>query len=269
MHSRSGGLLEENVLARTNFKRGGWSGVDTTGDILHDGNIHPQESNSLWVAQSRSMFTGSNVNMWQHHYKAYDSVFMFIVDASGQFWVRSDISGPAIVYYRKILFSPMFKNESAPMFNENDSSMWPIENSESMWKQYSDRVIVSKNDVIQIKVHSLNSSLEETVINDIEAIVDVPDRNEHFEDLFIAKEGTQLPIITPHYKTTAVHIDALQGGAVNFQFISRTPCVIKLIDKNGDSISVNHKPCVFGVLSPSRITPLNLLTTRPSSYESK
>lgn len=232
-----GDLLEENVLARTDFKQDNWNGVDTTGEVLHDGNIHPPESNSLWVAKSKGMFTLPDESMWKKSYKAYDSVFMFVVNVSGQFWIKSDISGPAIVYYRKILFSSVFRNERDPMFNESDSNMWPIDNEGSLWKQYSDRVMVSKNDVIQIKVHSLNGSLEETVINDIEAIVDVPDRNEHFDDLAIAKEGTQLPIVTPHYKTTAVHIDAIQGSAVNFRFISKTPCIIQLIDKSGDSVA--------------------------------
>ena len=234
-----GDLLEENVLDRINFKHDGWVGINTTGDILSDGNIHSPESGSLWVAQNISMFEAPDKSIWKNRYKSFDSVFTFIADASGQFWVKPDISGPATIYYRKILADPVFSNGNASMFSKSGDDMFPINDVKSIWKQYSDRVLISKNDIIQIKVHTQNGALEETVINDMEAVIDVPDRNEHFEDLPITKGGTQLPIVTPHYKTTAVHIDAIQGSAADFRFISRTPCIIQLIDKNGESVAGN------------------------------
>ena len=76
------------------------------------------------------------------------------------------------------------------------------------------------------------------VIKQLEALIDVPDRNEHFEDIEISAGGTKLPIVTPFYKTTAVHLDAIQSSAaVAMKIVSRTPCVIQLIDSNGDPVN--------------------------------
>ena len=87
------------------------------------------------------------------------------------------------------------------------------------------------------KLHALNSSIEETIVKSLEALIDVPDRNEHFEDIQISSAGTLLPIVTPNYRTTAVHLDAIQSStAVNLKIVSRTPCRIQLIDANGKAV---------------------------------
>ena len=86
-------------------------------------------------------------------------------------------------------------------------------------------------------MHALNSSSEETIVKSLEAIIDVPDRNEHFEDISISAGGTILPIVTPNYKTTAVHLDAIQEStAVSMKIVSRTPCIVQLIDASGNSV---------------------------------
>lgn len=232
-----GDLLEDNVLARYDLKGEAWEDADTDGDILSDGYIHPPEMATAWGESAKAMFKAADSDMWVSKYKPYDVVLAFVNRASGQFWLRYDIEGPAIVYYRRILSLSMFDNADGNMFSSDSTEMWPIDEATSMWKQYSDKVMVGKNEVIQVKISALNASNAETVVKSIEAIVDVPDRNEHFEDLEIAKDGTPLPIVTPHYRTTAVHLDAIQGAAVNYRFVSRTPCVIQLLDSSGNSVA--------------------------------
>lgn len=231
-----GDLLEDNVLARWNFKEDNWAGVKHTGHVLSDGFIHAKNSSAAWSRASDFMWQTSQSKFWNMHFAPYDVMAHFKVPASGQFWIRCDIDGPAVVYYRKILNESFWKSSQSPFWNAPKAPVWNISENVNMWKQYSDKVMVSKGNIIQIKIHSLNNSSTETIVKEFEAIVDVPDRNEHFEDLYIKAEGTQLPIITPYYKTTAVHADALQGGAVAMRIIKRTPCIIQLLGNNGEPV---------------------------------
>jgi hypothetical protein len=58
-----------------------------------------------------------------------------------------------------------------------------------------------------------------------------------FSEVLVPTAGLTLPITTPHYYTTAVRIDAVQGdnsGIVLLpKIISRNPCIIKLVDSAG------------------------------------
>ena len=156
--------------------------------------------------------------------------------ASGQFWIKSEIEGPAIVYYRKCLESEAWPTElDAPYIEDTSDKVW--DDTTDLWKQYSDRVEVKKGDWIQITVEALNNFAQETIVKELEAYIDVPDRNEHFEDIAISKDGTELPIKTPHYHTTAVRIDAIQDSkAVTIKYLSKNPCVVQLADADGNPV---------------------------------
>ena len=107
-----------------------------------------------------------------------------------------------------------------------------------MEKQWSDKLIVKAGDVIRIKVVCVSDGVKQTVIKDLQAIIDVPDVTEHFEDLNVPASGKQLDIKTPNYKTTAVRIDAIQNStAVMVKYISKTPCIIQLVNANGTAVS--------------------------------
>lgn len=234
-----GDLLEENVLVHHDFKDGNWEKVSSDGLILSDGDIHAKSIADMWPAKNQFMWSGNSKFKWDTNFLAYDTTASFNAEASGQFWIRSEIKGPAIIYYKKGGTNAYLKEASKSYWTEKESAAFDgSDGGDNFWKQYSDRVLVRKGDVIQIKVHSLNSSVEETVIKQVEALIDVPDRNEHFEDIKISADGTKLPIVTPFYKTTAVHLDAIQSSAaVTMKIISRTPCVIQLIDPNGDPVN--------------------------------
>ena len=87
----------------------------------------------------------------------------------------------------------------------------------------------------------MNNNNEKTIVKALTVYIDVPDRNEHFEDLTIPINGCELPIVTPHYHTTAVRIDAVQGDSsgtiLQPIIISRNPCVVKLVNQNGETVS--------------------------------
>ena len=168
----------------------------------------------------------------------------FIAPASGQFWLTVDIEGPSIVYYRTSLADIFWDaaKDTVAFWGNEDSAVWNStvgSGGGDLWKQWSDKVLVKAGANIQIRIVAENSSLEETVIKSLHAYIDVPDREEHFEDLSVPASGIELPIVTPNYMTTAVRIDAVQGSAlVRYpKILSRTPCRIALLNEDGNQVA--------------------------------
>ena len=100
-------------------------------------------------------------------------------------------------------------------------------------------MLVQAGSTIQVKIVAKNSSVQETIVKSLHAYIDVPDRQEHFEDLYVPAAGIELPIVTPNYMTTAVRIDAVQGSAlVRYpKILSRTPCRIALLNEDGNQVA--------------------------------
>ncbi len=184
------------------------------------------------------MWSTKDSKMWDSSFVAYEATGEFIVPASGQFWLTTDIEGPAIVYYRQIMASPVWMDaKDGVAFWQSETLVW--DETADLWKQWSDKVEVRAGAIIQIRIVAKNSSLEETIIKCVHAYIDVPDRQEHFEDLVVPVGGVELPITTPNYETTAVHIDSVQSGNIQRfpKIISRTPCKIALLDANGNQVA--------------------------------
>lgn len=217
-----GDLLQENVLYEKDFGENRFAAVTHNGVILSDGYIHARNESTMWHEKGRRFWSKTTAKMWDTSFCAYVATCEFKAPASGQFWLVLDIDGPAIVYYRT--------NSNGAKINDE---------SEDLWKQWSDKVLVQAGDLIQIRIVAKNSSLEETVIKGVRAYIDVPDRQEHFEDLKVPADGLTLPITTPNYETTAVHIDAVQSDSISRypKILSRTPCKIALVDAAGKQVS--------------------------------
>lgn len=237
-----GDLLEQNVLVENDFKADTWEALTSnTGKIMQDGYIHAVNDVYMWPTATGYRWSSANDFAWETNFKQYEVLTRMTAPASGQFWLEYDIDGPAIVYYRKALSTPYWRKIDCnrPFWQKDsaDSTDYPIAND--LWKQYSDRLYVNKGDWIEIKIVALNNTSRETVIKSLKAFIDVPDRNEHFEDLKVPAEGITLPIVTPNYKTVVCHLDAIQdsGTAVGLKILSRTPCVIQLIDVKGNAVS--------------------------------
>lgn len=237
-----GDLLEQNVLVENDFKADTWEALTSnTGKIMQDGYIHAGNDVYMWPTATGYRWSSADDFAWETNFKQYEVLTRMTAPASGQFWLEYDIDGPAIVYYRKALSTPYWRKIDCnrPFWQKDsaDSTAYPIAND--LWKQYSDRLYVNKGDWIEIKIVALNNTSQETVIKSLKAFIDVPDRNEHFEDLKVPAEGITLPIVTPNYKTVVCHLDAIQdsGTAVGLKILSRTPCVIQLIDVKGNAVS--------------------------------
>lgn len=237
-----GDLLEQNVLVENDFKADTWEALTSnTGKIMQDGYIHAVNDVYMWPTATGYRWSSADDFAWETNFKQYEVLTRMTAPASGQFWLEYDIDGPAIVYYRKALSTPNWRkiDYNRPFWQKDssDSTAYPIAND--LWKQYSDRLYVNKGDWIEIKIVALNNTSRETVIKSLKAFIDVPDRNEHFEDLKVPAEGITLPIVTPNYKTVVCHLDAIQdsGTAVGLKILSRTPCVIQLIDVKGNAVS--------------------------------
>lgn len=237
-----GDLLEQNVLVENDFKTDTWEALTSnTGKIMQDGYIHAVNDVYMWPTATGYRWSRADDFAWKSNFKQYEVLTHMTAPASGQFWLEYDIDGPAIVYYRKALATPYWRkiDYNRPFWQKDsaDSTAYPIGND--LWKQYSDRLYVNKGDWIEIRIVALNNTSQETVIKSLKAFIDVPDRNEHFEDLKVPAEGITLPIVTPNYKTVVCHLDAIQdsGTAVGLKILSRTPCVIQLIDVEGNAVS--------------------------------
>lgn len=234
-----GDLLEQNVLYRKDYSADNWKLVNHNAYLDRDGYLYPKNTVYRWAEQGKYKWSKPEALEWKNHWQAYTITAEFTAPVSGQFWLKYEIDGPAIVYYREVLGSPAWDSDDAPAWSNEDSMTWSAENE--MWKQYSDRVEVSAGDMLQVKIAARNGENEKTILKALTVYIDVPDRNEHFEDLTIPVNGCELPIATPHYHTTAVHIDAVQGDSSGVMLqpiiVSKNPCIVKLVNQNGENVS--------------------------------
>ncbi len=234
-----GDLLEENVLWTQEFSDGGnWTDVKHNGVII-DGNIASAvfDDTNMWTEPDDYRFTAASDYAWgTTHYEDLTAEVVFTAIASGQFWIEADIDGPGAIYYQKSHSENNWHYAETNRWHTEDTPRWTL-----YWdleKQYSDKVLVKAGDVIKIKIVGISDGVKRTTIKGLKAIIDVPDLMEHFEDLSVPTGGQQLNIKTPNYYTTAVRIDAIQNStAVMVKYISRTPCVIQLVDANGVVVS--------------------------------
>ena len=227
-----GDLLEENVLWTKDFSENNWQDVTHDG-IISDGGITSKDTSNMWTEENDFKWNLPTENMWLPKFETLTAEMNFVAPASGQFWIKSDIDGPGIVYYCKSYTAEHWTYPKSARWTAPEDSQW-IEEYD-MWKQWSDKVLIDAGDRIHIRIIGLNDANKKTKINGVTAYIDVPDVEEHFENLLIAITGTALPIKTPHYYTTAVRLDAIQNGnATAVKYLSRTPCIIQLLDKDGN-----------------------------------
>ena len=235
-----GDLLEENVLWTKDLSANNWSAITTNGTII-DGHIaSPTDSTYMWSEFDDFRWTERSDYAWgTTHYSDLTAETVFTAQYSGQFWVKADIDGPAVIYYQ------LSHSENNWTYPEN--ARW--RSGEPRWtlywdmeKQWSDKIIVKAGDVIRIKVVGISDGVKRTTINSLMLYIDVPDLIRHFEDVEITQayvdSGYPLPLDIPNYITSAVRLDAIQNStAVTVKYVSKTPCVIKLLNSNGVSVT--------------------------------
>lgn len=234
-----GDLIQENVIWHKDFKENSWSGLNHTGTVLSDGNIHPVNTTNMWSDANDYKWISDGSLQWKSSFKQMNAKAGFTAPVSGQFWLNVKLDGPALISYRKAL------NASAWNDTEDNNGFWPDDmeqsqwnNEASMWIPYSDRVNVKAGDMLEVNIDSSNGKNAQTIIKSMDAYVDVPDLFKHFEDIFIPVDGITLPIGIADYHTTAVRLDSVTDStATMVKVISRTPCVVQLLDSTGKAVS--------------------------------
>lgn len=208
--------LEDNVLYKVDFAQNGWDDVTTTGDLLQDGYIHAKQSSSFWGEPTDSFWGNPTDSFWGDiNYTEFELTASVTALAAGNFYFLYEIDGPASIMYR--------------VANKDGG----------LWMPYAAKFHVAAGDLIEIKFNSL-AGKEETIIKKLQAVIDVPDRQEHFEDIFIPTSGAELPITTPNYYTTAVRIDSValvDNKPIYVRVESKNPCIIKLVNDMGEAVS--------------------------------
>lgn len=206
--------LEDNVLFKTDFSEDSWSACETNGTILSDGYVRSTQDATHWASTGNYYWSNSTANFWGTvSYKEFYLTATVTAPASGNFYVLYEIEGPSNITYR-------------------------IQTQDNIYKPYATKFKVSAGDVVELKFEAPTGT-EETVLKSLIAIIDVPDREEHFEDIEIPAEGLELPIVTPNYYTTAVRVDsisnALSTGTYQVEIVSYTPCKVQVYRINNDA----------------------------------
>ncbi|PWM78782.1 MAG: hypothetical protein DBY32_04730 [Phascolarctobacterium sp.] len=235
-----GDPLEDNVLYKNVFAESNWEHVVTDGVIQEDGTVRAAQNSFFWSEAGAPFWVQDNYAMWYERYAAFNLYAQFIAPASGSFWLKYEIEGPAVVEYRKTGTEPFWNGTGVTAFwNAADWAMWPDE--ANMFLPYTCKINVKAGEVIQVRFRAPDNAVDETILHSLIAIIDVPDREEHFENINIPEDGVNLPVATPYYYTTAVRIDAVQdytgdAGISRIVIISRNPCRIQVLDINGNAV---------------------------------
>ena len=234
-----GDPLEENVLYKANASENAWSNCTHTGATNAEGNLMSSSDSYYWPDSNTPMWTKADALHWSESYKYFELSFQVFAPASGQMWLKYDIEGPCEIEYRLVGKDGYWMDEKTPFWGGNESwASWV--DSKEMLKPYTGKSMVNAGDTIQLFIKAPNNVSEPTVIKELTLIIDVPDRQEHFEDITVPLSGLLLPIATPNYYTTAVRIDAVQNSNIavaRAAVINRNPCMIKLVDINGQPVS--------------------------------
>lgn len=184
-----------------------WSKIKTNGEKRNDGYIYSKQTNTFWTLPRRTHFENANVEYWSESYSEFSLDTVFYALASGYFYMLYEVQGAYNLSYK-------------------------IDGKDDIYKPYSTKVYVSAGDIIKVHFEAYDNGLR-TVLKKLIGVIDVPDRQEHFENISISQYGTELPIITPHYHTTAVAIDSIsvsdEEKVAYFEEHTKTnPCVVKI-----------------------------------------
>lgn len=207
--------LEDNVLYKVDFAADGWTAAETDGYLLADGYIHSKQAEAHWDVPTEAYWQGAEKPYWgQVSYLDFFLRAEITALAGGNFYFLYDITGPANIVYRN-------------------------KTTDEMFKPYATKFSVKAGDVIEIQFSAL-SGMEETVLRSLVAVIDVPDRTEHFENIVVPADGLELPIVTPNYHTTSVRLDSIQlinNEPVYVKTLTKNPCRIQLINNSGEAVS--------------------------------
>ncbi len=231
--------LEDNVLYKVDVGADDWRQTVHNGVINENGQMVAKSNVAFWSSLDAPFWVKPEDAFWQERYSEFVFDYQTQVPASGQFWLRYEITGPARIEYRIVGKGYFWTSSDAPFWNgDADWAFWADDTT--MFKPYTGKVLVNAGDMIHIRVIAPENVTEATVVKSVLFIVDVPDKEEHFENITVPVAGLVLPVRTPNYYSTAVRIDAVQGNATAVAravVITRNPCKIQLLDINNNPVA--------------------------------
>lgn len=147
--------------------------------------------------------------------------------AYGNFWIEYEIAGSATVQYCVGSNTNAWQTVDSVAWNSLETLQWRFK---GLYKPYTGKVLISSTDTIYIKIVAKSNTEVISAISKLKVYIDVPDRQEHFENISVPKDGLSLPIKTPYYYTTAISVDAVQSditGEYELEVINKNPCRIR------------------------------------------
>lgn len=195
--------LQNNVLWSVDLSKNDW------GNVSHNG----IKENGIVKAKTKDDVLEINATLQPMAY--------------GNFWIEYEIAGSATVQY--------CVGSNANAWQIVDSIAWDGKNNQrwefkGLYKPYTGKVLISSTDTTYIKIIVKSNTEVIPAISKLKVYIDVPDRQESFENLVIPKTGLTLPIVTPYYYTTAVNVSAVQTsikGEYELEIMNKTPCKIR------------------------------------------
>lgn len=147
--------------------------------------------------------------------------------AYGNFWIEYEIAGSATVQYCVGSNTNAWQTVDSVAWDNPNSQQWKFK---GLYKPYTGKVLISSTDTTYIKIIAKSNTDVIPAVSKLKVYIDVPDRQENFENLSIPVTGLTLPIQTPYYYTTAVNVSAVQTnikGEYELEIMNKTPCKIR------------------------------------------
>lgn len=232
-----GDPLEENVLYHIDASADNWGKAIHNGIVTQDGHLTSVSNVAAWVGTDEPVWTAPDGAYWTERYGAFWFICQTTALASGQMWLRYDIDGPAQIEYRIVGSGAAWSSPADNTWNTESAAAW-LDDTQ-IFKPYTGKAMVKAGEVIQLRANAPDNSSVASIFRSMEILIDVPDREEHFENIAVPASGLALPIVTPNYYTTAVRVDAVQSigtKVARAAVIKRNPCVIKLVDMDNEPV---------------------------------
>lgn len=232
-----GSTLQDNVLATYDLSANGWAAVTHNGvvDPL-TGALQGVNAEDMWTQKGDAQWSGPDDDMWRTNWQGLEVSASVFMEASGQLGIDFAGNNQLGLQYRRRIDEDFWGNANDPFWKTSDTKFWEI--MFGMWFSYSQKSNILAGENIDIKGSIPPQTATPPNVETLTIYVDVPDRNEHFENLAIPVEGLELPIQTPDYYTTAVHVDSYNGVAdAQMKILTWQPCKIQITDSSGTAIA--------------------------------
>lgn len=203
--------LQDNIIYKHDCSANNWSGVTHNGVIV---------GNTI-----QSSAIGAPID-----------IYIPIQPLSfGQFWINHEIlNASATIKYCLYNGALAWTKPTNKMWALATNKMWQFS---GIYKPYTGKVMINSTDTAHIIMHIEPDAGKKAILKKFIVNVDVPDRTESFTNLVVPTTGVVLPIVTPNYYTTAVHVGTLQSstaGNLELEVMTKIPCKIRVNKVSAD-----------------------------------